>query len=169
MTVWPQALFSQCATWPPRAAVRQLSIARIALSWPRLTRPRLAWRQAAPWSRKISATSRNGRPIVAGRSARRLVPGQLQSIERAHHGAQHVGRDVGVARCRVQLGMSEQNLDNAHVGIALQQMRGEGMPERVRRHPRAQPCRLRRHVADAIELSLIHISEPTRLGMISYA
>ncbi len=31
--------------------------ARITLSWPRLRCPALAWRQAGPWARKISATS----------------------------------------------------------------------------------------------------------------
>jgi hypothetical protein len=38
-----------------RAAVRQLSIALITFSWSRLTWPRLASRQAGPWSRKIAA------------------------------------------------------------------------------------------------------------------
>ena len=40
---------------------------------------------------------------------------------------------MGVARRRVQFGMSQKHLDDAHVGVALQQMRGEGMPERMRR------------------------------------
>ena len=55
------AHFSQRATCPPRAAVRQLSMADMTFSWPRLTWPVLARRQAAPWSRKTSATSRAGR------------------------------------------------------------------------------------------------------------
>src|SRR4249920_2453621 len=38
-------------TCPPRAAVRQLSIADITFNWPRLTWPALALRQAGPWSR----------------------------------------------------------------------------------------------------------------------
>ena len=37
--------------------------------WPRLTWPALARRHAAPWSRKISATSSNGRDMTAMRSA----------------------------------------------------------------------------------------------------
>ena len=57
---------SQRATWPPSAAVRQRSIAVITLSWSRLTCPALAERHAAPWSRKISATSSFGRSTVAG-------------------------------------------------------------------------------------------------------
>ena len=59
MRVWAQS--SQRSTCPPSAAVRQLSMAEMTLSWPRLTWPALALRQAAPWSRKISATSRAGR------------------------------------------------------------------------------------------------------------
>jgi hypothetical protein len=57
---------SQRATWPPSAAVRQRSIADIAFSWPRLTWPALARRQAAPCSRKMSATSSPGRATAAG-------------------------------------------------------------------------------------------------------
>jgi hypothetical protein len=52
--------FSHRATCPPRAAVRQLSIADITFNWPRLTWPALALRHAAPWPRKISATSSAG-------------------------------------------------------------------------------------------------------------
>jgi hypothetical protein len=58
--------FSQRSTCPPSAAVRQRSIADITLSWPRLIRPALAERHAAPWSRKISATSSFGRDTAAG-------------------------------------------------------------------------------------------------------
>jgi hypothetical protein len=57
--------FSQRATCPPRAAVRQLSIADITLNWPRLTWPALALRHAAPWPRKTSATSKLGRDTRA--------------------------------------------------------------------------------------------------------
>ena len=49
---------SQRSTWPPSAAVRQVSIADMTFSWPRLTWPALALRHAAPWARKTSATSR---------------------------------------------------------------------------------------------------------------
>jgi hypothetical protein len=39
-------------------------MALITFIWARLTWPRLAARQAAPWSRKMSATSRAGRATV---------------------------------------------------------------------------------------------------------
>ena len=67
MTVWPQS--SQAATWPPSSAVRQASMAAIAFNWPRLTCPALALRQAAPWLRKISATSSAGRGMAQGAQA----------------------------------------------------------------------------------------------------
>src|SRR5947207_1674271 len=69
MTVW--AHFSQRPTCPPSAAVRQRSIALMTFIWPRLTWPALARRHAAPWSRKISATSSAGRDTALLR--RRLV------------------------------------------------------------------------------------------------
>ena len=69
MAVCAQASFSQRATWPPSAAVRQRSIALITFNWSRLTWPALAERHAAPWSRKISATSSAGRGTAAGRYA----------------------------------------------------------------------------------------------------
>ena len=57
------------ATWPPSSAVRQRSMALITFVWSRLTCPALALRHAAPWSRKISATSSAGRDMTAGRYA----------------------------------------------------------------------------------------------------
>ena len=61
--------FSQRATWPPSAAVRQRSMADITFIWSRLTCPALALRHAAPWSRKISATSNARRCTTADRYA----------------------------------------------------------------------------------------------------
>ena len=66
MSVWPHASLSQRATWPPSAAVRQRSMADITFSWSRLTCPALALRHAAPWSRKLSATSNAGRGTAVG-------------------------------------------------------------------------------------------------------
>ena len=61
------AQFSQRATCPPSAIVRQRSMADSTFIWSRLTCPALALRHAAPWSRKISATSNAGRGMLAGR------------------------------------------------------------------------------------------------------
>jgi hypothetical protein len=46
--IWVYAHFSQRATWPPSAAVRQFSIADITFNWPKLTWPALARRHAGP-------------------------------------------------------------------------------------------------------------------------
>ena len=76
MSVWPQASFSQRATCPPSAAVRQRSIALITFIWSRLTWPALAARHAAPWSRKMSATSSAGRDTnAAGYFGGAFLPG----------------------------------------------------------------------------------------------
>ncbi len=49
--------------------MRQRSIALITFIWSRLTCPALAKRQAEPWSRKMSATSSDGRAIRRGYDA----------------------------------------------------------------------------------------------------
>ena len=48
-----------------------------------------------------------------------------QLIERARHLAQHLARDVRVARRRVELGMARAHLDHANIDTLLQKMRGE--------------------------------------------
>src|SRR5271169_4016540 len=116
---------SQRTTWPPRAAVRQLSIALITFSWPRLTWPALARRQAGPWSRKISATSRTGRAMIAaayagGSSLVLLGHQRREAIQRAHDRADGVGGNARIERRRFKLGMSEQNLNHSDIGILLQ-------------------------------------------------
>src|SRR5438045_7241725 len=139
---------SQRSTWPPNAAVRQRSIADMTLSWPRLTWPAWDARQAGPRWRKMSATS------TAGRDNGRASAGHLpQKGERASHRADRADGDAGVERRRVEFLMSQQHLNHPHVDIALQQMGGERVAQRVRRNPAAEPRGLRRHVADAVELA----------------
>src|SRR5450755_3771623 len=112
MTVCAQP--SQRATWPPSAAVRQRSIALITFIWSRLTRPALARRHAAPWSRKISATSKAGRDMAPLR--RRLVFPVLlgllarlrKQVERALDSGDHAGGDTGVARRRIQFVVTQR-------------------------------------------------------------
>ncbi len=80
MWVWEQS--SQAATWPPSAAVLILSSTKEAgldrrhdleLAEAQVARP---WRQAGPWARRISATSRL--PLGTPRRIRR-APGVLSS------------------------------------------------------------------------------------------
>src|SRR6266851_9760860 len=98
--IWVYSHFSQRATWPPSAAVRQRSIADITLIWPRLTWPALARRHAGPWPRKISATSSDGRNTRSPASGGRLSLLELQCnmFQRAHHLPDHLGGDPRIER-----------------------------------------------------------------------
>src|SRR5438552_7107335 len=91
--IWLWAHSSQRATWPPRAAVRQLSIADITFNWSRLTWPAWACRHAGPRSRKISATSKAGRDTSASASAGRPDLLELDVFQRAHDLADRLGGD----------------------------------------------------------------------------
>jgi hypothetical protein len=64
---------------------------------------------------------------------------QLQPLKRARRLADRAGRHLGIAGRRLQTVVTEQGLDDANVGAALQQMRGEAVPQRVHRHPLVQP------------------------------
>ena len=52
-------------------------------------------------------------------------------IERAGDVADRIGRDLRIARRRVELGTSEQHLDHANIDILLQEMGGEAVPQRM--------------------------------------
>src|SRR5450432_3111990 len=124
--IWLWAQSSQRVTWPPRAAVRQLSIADITFSWSRLIWPAWALRHAGPRSRKISATSRTGRDTRAA-SAGRPDLAELEGdvLQRAHDLADGLGGDARVERRAVELGVPEQHLDDADINVLFQQMGGE--------------------------------------------
>src|SRR5579872_1339610 len=94
------AQFWQRATCPPRAAVRQFSIADITLSWARLTWPALARRHACPWPRKISATSRlsRGTRTCASGGQPGLLELRCDAVERAHNLADGLGGDARIDR-----------------------------------------------------------------------
>src|SRR5712691_11433598 len=111
MWVWSHS--SQRATWPPRAAVRQRSIAHITFSWPRLRWPAWARRQAGPWARKMSATSRAGRATRAASRGRH----HDELLERAPDPADSLGGDLGVERRGVELLVPKQHLDHTDVDI----------------------------------------------------
>ena len=93
---------SQRSTCPPKAAVRQRSIADMTFSWPRLTWPAWDARQAGPRRRKMSATS------TAGRDNGRASAGHLQQqVERARHLADRADGDAGIERRRLEFLMSQ--------------------------------------------------------------
>src|SRR5712671_4612398 len=158
MTVWVQP--SQRATCPPSATVRQRSIALMTFIWSRLTWPALARRHAAPWSRKISATSRAGRDMAAGRSSRlrRLatLPGRparlAQQVEWALDGRDHAGGHARVARRRVELVVTEESLNDADIGPTFEQMGRKTVAQRMQRHRLLDASRVSRLVKQTIEL-----------------
>src|SRR6516225_173406 len=139
MTVWAQPSFSQRATCPPSAAVRQRSIALITFNCSRLIWPRLASRQAGPWSRKISATSR---PERATRAALRrlwapallLQPAVLgtEMFEWTIDGRNPTRGNAQIACGRVQSRMPEKGLDITNVDPLLEQFCREGVAKRMK-------------------------------------
>src|SRR5687767_14305143 len=110
-------------------------MADITCSWPRLTCPALALRQAAPWRSKLSATSSVGRPTAAGSGLRWPLPlgRRPEPVERAHYRADRGAGDPSVERGGVELGVAQQDLDHPNVDVLLQQVGREAVPERVRR------------------------------------
>src|SRR6516165_2860040 len=98
----------------------------MTLSWSRLTWPAWDARQAGPRWRKMSATS------TAGRDNGRASAGHLpQKVERAGHLADRADGDAGVERRRVEFLMSQLNLDYPNIGLLLQEVRGEAVPQRM--------------------------------------
>src|ERR1700736_1587026 len=157
--IWRWAHFSQRATWPPRAAVRQFSIADITLSWPRLTWPALARRHAGPWPRKMSATSSDGRGtrgLVSGGRSGALLELARNAIERAHDLPDGLGGDSRIERGGVELGVPQQDLDHPDIGVLLQKMRRKAVSQGVRGHLLADLGHLGRGIAGAPELARRH-------------
>src|SRR5450755_4510709 len=151
--IWVSAHFSQRATCPPRAAVRQLSIADITFNWPRLTWPALARRHAGPWPRKMSATSSDGRDTNSLASGRRLGLRQRDAVEWAHDLPDGLGGDACVERRGVELGMAEQDLDHPDIDVLLEQMSGEAVPQGVERYALVDIGPLGCGMACAVELA----------------
>src|SRR3984957_14596635 len=155
--IWVCAHFSQRATCPPRAALRQLSIADITLSWPRLTWPALARRHAAPWPRKMSATSSDERDtgsLVSGGQFGALLELARNAIERANDVPDGLGGDTRIER--VELGVPQQDLDHPDIGVLLQKMRRKAVTKSVRGHRLADLGHLGRGIACAPELARRH-------------
>src|SRR5438477_3826223 len=96
----------------------------MTFSWPRLTWPAWDARQAGLQWRKMSATS------TAGRDNGRALSGHLQQeVERARHLADRADGDAGIERGRLELLVPEQDLDDPNIGLLLQQMGGEAVPQ----------------------------------------
>src|SRR5690349_17553356 len=96
----------------------------MTLSWPRLTWPAWDARQAGPRWRKMSATS------TAGRDNGRAQPGICSSRSSGLVTSPIALTATRVLeRGRVELLVPEQDLDDPDIGLLLQQMGGEAMPQ----------------------------------------
>src|SRR5215471_7613790 len=120
----------------------------MTLSWPRLTWPAWEARQAGPRRRKMSATSKVGRDN--GRASAGHLP---QEVERARHLADRVDRYAGVERRRVELLVSEQNLDHPDIGLLLQEVGGKAVPQRMNANTLGDAGTPGRQANDAMHLA----------------
>jgi len=150
---------SQRSTCPPSAAVRQRSIALITFSWSRLTCPRLASRQAGPWSRKISATSRIGRPTSAALTppvrayASSSVAGECRQAARAD--SRWRRSDLWPHVCS-----APSCPDDADIGLLFQKMGGKAVPQRVNTDTFGNAGALGCHANEPVELAPTHVLSP---------
>ena len=103
----------------------------------------------------MSATSSLGRRTAAGYTSGRGLPSikRCEPVERAGDGPDRGIGNAGVKRRGVELGVAEQRLDHADVDALLEQVGGEAVPQRVRRHPLGDPGGLGGGVDDAAELA----------------
>src|SRR5438270_8820065 len=103
----------------------------------------------------MSATSSLGRLTAAGLTlgSRFILEWRCEPVERADHGADRGVSDAGVKGRGVELGVAEQHLDDADVGVLLQQVRGEAVPQRMRRYPLLDSGSLSGGVDGAVELA----------------
>src|SRR5215216_7229474 len=83
-------------------------------------------------------------------------------LQRAHDLADRLGGYPGIERRGIELGVTEQHLDDADVDVLLEQVSGEAVPQGVQRDALVDLRHLGRGVARAIELARGH-----RLGRIA--
>jgi hypothetical protein len=104
-----------------------------------------------PAARKISATSSEARTASAGGCDLSGFE-HAEFVERAGHGAYRSGRNLGVEGGVLQLGVPEQDLDDADIDAVFQQMGGKAVAQRVRSDPFGDLRGLCRLDDDAMQL-----------------
>ena len=87
-------------------------------------------------------------PDVASSRWRHL---QRQAIERALRRPDRMGGDLRVARCRRQIIVPEQDLDDPDIGSVLEKMRREAVAQRVQRDALGQARSLHRRPAGGVQ------------------
>jgi hypothetical protein len=138
MRVAPQS--SQASTWPPSAAVRQAS--QDGAHDASLDAAEVFGMCAAIGVAVVAEDIRRfqiHRHGAAGSGGRYDL--QCQPIERAFRPSDEPVRDPRVTRRARQIGVPQQDLNNADIRTALQEMRGEAVPQRVHRDPLGQAGR----------------------------
>src|SRR3954447_1729879 len=93
----------------------------------------------------------HGRWLASG--SRSLLDPRREAVERAGYAADRGVGDTRVKRGGVELGVPEQNLNDPDVGVLFQEMRGEAVPQRMRRYPLLDSGGFGGGVDSAIELS----------------
>ena len=84
---------------------------------------------AAEDIRNLQGRARQKRPASAGRPD--LLELERDVLQRAHDFADRLGGDPGIERSGVELGMSKQHLNHADIGVLLEQVGGEAVPQSV--------------------------------------
>src|SRR5713101_2385648 len=82
-----------------------------------------------------------------------LLAGLRQQVERAFDAGDHAGGDARVARRRVQFVVTQERLDDADIGVALEQVGREAVAQRMQRHAFLDPGRVGRLVEQAAQLA----------------
>src|SRR5262245_30070071 len=84
---------------------------------------------AAEDIRDLQNRARYARRALAGRS--HLLELERDMLQWADHLLDRLGGNPRIERRVLELGVTEQNLDHANVGVLLEQMGGEAVPQRV--------------------------------------
>ena len=100
---------------------------------------------------ELNPGAAHGRRLGAG--CRPFFGQRREPVERAGYSTDRPIGDAGVKGRGVELGMAEQHLDDADVGVLFQQMRGKAVPQRVWRHPLLDPGGLGSSMDGTVELA----------------
>ena len=85
----------------------------------------------------------------------RALAGSALACRAGSYLADDVGRDLSIPRCRIELGVAEQHLDDANVDVLFEKMGRKAMAKRVWRHPAWQTSKFRSHVTEAVQLACV--------------
>ena len=112
-----------------------------------------------PGSAVVAEDIRNlesGTDHRAGVLCRRLVPlgayGR-EAVEWTGDRTNGRGSNLGIQRCGVEPGVTQEGLNHTNIDLLFEQMSGEGMPQCVRRHSLSDPCGVSCCVNNSVELA----------------